>query len=88
MEAHGDCVEKRNNSKDVASGKWYFIPKEKKAIHIGQFRPISLLNLEGKSFFSVLARRLVSYLKANSLIDISVQNAGIPFFLYIWNIAA
>ena len=56
------------------------IPKEKIAVNTGQLRPISLFNVEGKIFFSVVARRLVSYLKANSLIDISVQKAGIPGF--------
>ena len=44
MEAHGECMEKGNNSEDQ----------------------ISLLNVEGKIFFSVVARRLVSYLKAKS----------------------
>ena len=53
-----------------------FIPKEKNAVDIGQFRPISLLNVEGKIFFVWVARRLVSYLKA----DLSVQKAGIPDF--------
>ncbi|KAK0146192.1 Retrovirus-related Pol polyprotein from type-2 retrotransposable element R2DM [Merluccius polli] len=31
------------------------IPKEKDAVNISQFRPISLLNVEGKIFFSVIA---------------------------------
>ena len=46
----------------------------------GQVPPISLLHVEDKIFFRVVARRLVSYLKANSLTDISVQKAGIPCF--------
>ena len=54
--------------------------KEKNAVTIGQFQPISQLDVEGKIFFSVTGRRLVSYLKANRLIDISVQKAGIPGF--------
>ena len=35
------------------------------------FGPISLLNVE-RTIFSVVARRLVSYLKANCLVDIYV----------------
>lgn len=54
------------------------IPKEKDATDIGQFRPICLLNVEGKIFFSVIARRLSTYLEKNKYIDTSVQKAGIP----------
>ena len=72
-------MEKRNNSKDAAGG--IFIPKENDTVTIGQFQPISLLNVEGK-IFSVVARRLVFYLKANSLMDISMQKAGIS--VYFW----
>ena len=57
-----------------------FIPKEKNDVCIGQFQPISLLNVEGHIFFSAVAWRMVSYLKANSLRDISVQKAEILGF--------
>lgn len=57
-----------------------YIPKEDKAENLGQFRPISLLNVEGKIFFSVLAKRLTDYLMNNGFIDPSVQKAGIPGF--------
>ena len=53
-----------------------FIPKEKNAMNIGQFGTISLLNVESEIFFSVVARSLVSYLKADSYKDISVEEAG------------
>ena len=56
------------------------IPKEKDATDISQFRPISLLNVEGKIFFSVIAQRLSTYLERNKYIDTSVQKAGIPGF--------
>ena len=36
--------------------------------------------MEAKIFFSVVVRRLFSYLKANCLIDISVQKVGLPGF--------
>lgn len=45
-----------------------------------QLRTISLLNVEGKVFFSVVARRLTSYLVKNSLIDTSVHKVGISGF--------
>ena len=56
------------------------IPKEKESSDLSQFRMISLLNVEGKIFFSVVAQRLASYLERNSLIDNTVQKAGIPSF--------
>ena len=56
------------------------IPKEKNSSTIDQFRQISLLNVEGKIFFSVVARRLSAFLLANNYIDTSVQKAGISGF--------
>ena len=56
------------------------IPKEKDATDISQFRPICLLNVEGKIFFSVISQRLSTYLEKNKYIDTSVQQAGIPGF--------
>ncbi|KAI2644850.1 hypothetical protein H4Q32_030713 [Labeo rohita] len=47
------------------------IPKEKDSAAISQFRQISLLNVEGKIFFSVLAQRLSTYLQRNNFIDTS-----------------
>ena len=41
---------------------------------------ISLQNVEGKIVFSVVAQILPSYLERNSLIDTTVQEAGIPGF--------
>ncbi|XP_021365777.1 uncharacterized protein LOC110458420 [Mizuhopecten yessoensis] len=57
-----------------------FVPKEKDSKHIGQFRTISLLSVEGKIFFAVLARRMTSYMMTNGYIDTSVQKGGIPGF--------
>ena len=56
------------------------IPKEKDSSEIGQFRQISLLNVEGKIFFSVVAHRMAGYLRRNNLIDTSIQKAGISGF--------
>ena len=62
----------------LADGVW--IPKEENSVGVGNFRPISLLNVEGKIFFGVLARRMTSFLLLNKYINTSVQKAGIPGF--------
>ena len=54
------------------------IPKEKESSDLSQFRMISLLNVEGKIFFGVVAQRLSCYLERNSLIDATVEKARIP----------
>ena len=54
-----------------------YLPKEEKSVGIGAFRPISLLNVDGKVFFGVIASRLTKYLINNGYIDRSVQRAGI-----------
>ena len=53
------------------------IPKENDSSSIGQFRQISLLNVEGKIFFSVLAQRLSTFLQSNNFVDASAQKAGV-----------
>ena len=55
-----------------------YIPKEKDSKGLNQFRPISLLNVEGKIFFSIMASRLTEFVMSNQYVDISVQNGGIP----------
>ncbi|KAK3779423.1 hypothetical protein RRG08_015824 [Elysia crispata] len=55
-----------------------YISREQNSTEINQFRPISLLNVEGKIFFSVLASRLTKYLTENGYINTSVQKGGIP----------
>ena len=35
-----DCMEERNNSEDVASGRWYFHSKGVECISIGQVQPL------------------------------------------------
>ena len=54
------------------------IPKEENASDLSQFRTISLLSVEGKIFFSIVANRLTSYLLANSFIDTTVQKGDMP----------
>ena len=62
----------------VAEG--IYIPKEVNSKEIGQFRPIYLLNVDGKVLMSVLARRLRDYVLENKVVNWSVQKAGIPGF--------
>eukprot|EP00064_Thunnus_orientalis_P012462 superscaffoldBa00001914_g12497 len=45
--------------------------------NISQFRIISLLSVEGRIFFSIVAKRLVDFLLKNHYIDTSVRKVGI-----------
>lgn len=56
-----------------------FIPKEANSKDISQFRNMALLNVEGKIFFSVTARR-TTYLLEKGYIDTNCQKAGVPVF--------
>ncbi|XP_066915397.1 uncharacterized protein [Clytia hemisphaerica] len=55
-----------------------YLPKEENSEQIGQFRPISLLNVDGNIYVGVLAKRTVDLLQNNGYINQSVQKAGIP----------
>ncbi len=55
-----------------------FVPKELNSTRLDQFREISLLDVEGKIFWSIIAKRLTTYLLANEFIDPSVQKGGVP----------
>ncbi|XP_062585204.1 uncharacterized protein LOC134246875 [Saccostrea cucullata] len=62
---------------------WYraegcFIPKEEKSETLKQFRTISLLNVEGKIYLAILARRMSRYMLENQYIAIAVQKGGVP----------
>ncbi|GFO24927.1 reverse transcriptase [Plakobranchus ocellatus] len=65
-------------SKEWMTAEGMYIPKEQDSKGINQFRPIPLLNVEGKIFFSVMASRLTKYLTENGYINTSVQKGGIP----------
>jgi len=62
----------------VAEG--IYIPKEAESEGLTQFRPISLLNIEGKVLFGALAKRMTKFALQNRYINTSVQKAGIPGF--------
>ena len=55
-----------------------YLPKEADAKKIGDFRPISILNVDGKVFFGILAWRVISFVQQNGYVDESVQKAGVP----------
>ena len=55
-----------------------YIPKEQNSADINQFRPISLLNVEGNILFSVMASHLTKYHPENGYINTSIQKGGIP----------
>ena len=57
-----------------------FTPKERNSKNVNQFRTISLLNVEGKIFFAILARRFTSVLTANKYINTSIQKGCVPGF--------
>ncbi|KAK0138094.1 hypothetical protein N1851_025636 [Merluccius polli] len=61
-----------------------FILKEENSTEIKQFRTILLLNVEGKIFFGILARRLTTFMLDNDYMDTSVQKGevlGVPGYV-------
>lgn len=54
------------------------MPKELNSTGLDQLRDISLLDVEGKIFWSIIGKRLTTYLIANGFIDPSVQKGGAP----------
>lgn len=58
-----------------------FIPKERNSKTISQFRSIVLLNVEGKIFFSVTARRMTTYLMENRLHPCQLPEGQGPRFI-------
>lgn len=57
-----------------------FVPKEQNSAQISKFRTISLLSVEGKIFFSILAKRMTAHMTHNGYIDTSIQKGGIEGF--------
>ena len=60
------------------SAEGIYLPKEANAEQIGEFRPISILNVDGKIYMGILAKRTVDYLQRNGFINENVQKVGIP----------
>ena len=55
-----------------------YLPKEENSADLGQFRLISLLNIDGKILFGIIGYRVIDYAKKNEYIYESVQKAGLP----------
>ncbi|XP_035826308.1 uncharacterized protein LOC106012167 [Aplysia californica] len=64
--------------KDWCRAEGVYLPKEQNAKEIGQFRPISIINVTCKIFMGILAKRTVAYLQSNGYVDETVQKAGVP----------
>ena len=63
--------------KKVLPDKWLvaegcFVPKEENSSTIDQFREISLLSVEGKLFWTIIAKRMNSFLLDNNYVDTSM----------------
>ena len=56
------------------------IPKEKDFRKLDQFRPISLLNVEGKIFFDGIAKRMTRFVINYGYVNASIQKAGVSGF--------
>ncbi|GFR87598.1 reverse transcriptase [Elysia marginata] len=65
-------------SEEWMNAEGVYIPKEQNSKEINQFRPMPMLNVEGKIFFSFMATRLTQCLIENGYINTSVQKGGIP----------
>ena len=57
-----------------------YTKRKENSKHLEQIRSISLLNVEGKIFFGVIAKRMLRFVLNNKFINISIQKAGIPGF--------
>ncbi|GFN75295.1 reverse transcriptase [Plakobranchus ocellatus] len=53
------------------------VPQEQNSTENNQFRPISLLNVEGKNFFLAMASHLTKYLTENGFTNVSFQKGGL-----------
>ena len=70
---------RRNSVSDAwRQAEGIFIPKEEGAKSVDKFRTISLLNVEGKLFFSLKADRITEFLTGSGYIDPAIQKGGIP----------
>ena len=74
-------MKERQNTIMLASSRGLFHPERGMSENITQFRTI-LIECGGKDIlsFSVLARRMTSYLTWNNYVDTSVQKGGVPGF--------
>ena len=67
--------ERKNVAKRWVMAKGIYLPKKEKSETLGQFRPISLLNIAGKIMSGIIAKRII---RNNGYVEESVQKTGIP----------
>lgn len=70
-------LEEKSSTCELETGGRVGISKEENTKAFNQFRIILLLSIEGKNFFSVLAKRLNSFLRKNEYMDTSVQKGWV-----------
>ena len=73
-----DMWKKKKEASRWKIAEGIYIPKEENSSEIGQFRPISMLNIDGKIMNGILAKRVVDFIQKNGYVDESMQKAGIP----------
>ena len=79
MEVGEGCMEERRGSYILEQGgRSLHTQGRKNSSTLGQFRPIALLNVEGKIMFGFLSERLDSFLLETGLVNTSVQRASVP----------
>ena len=62
-----------------------FLPKEDGAKEMEEFRTISLLNVEGKLFFALKAKRLLTFALANKYIDTQYKKGEYQKCQAVWS---
>ncbi|XP_066918847.1 uncharacterized protein [Clytia hemisphaerica] len=69
---------KKDVAKRLCIAEGIYLPKQENAQGIRQFRLVSLLNIDGKIIFGIVANRIIDFVKKNGFVNESVQKAGIP----------
>ena len=67
------------------SAEGIYVPKEEKSTVIGQFQQISLLSVERKIFYSIVAKRITEFLLKNEYIDTAIQKRECLVSLAVWS---
>jgi hypothetical protein len=78
MEISKSCVEKRVFRRLLAPNGRMFHPKGGKVGNTQAVQMIFLLNIEGKIFLAILAKRMTTYMLDNKYIDNAVLKGGVP----------
>ncbi len=78
LKALTDTVEEEAGTQALDSRWGLFFAKELNSTRLDQFREISLLDFEGKIYWSIITKRLTTNLLANEFIYPSVQKGGVP----------